>query len=533
MKVLLQLGFVSLITSCGIPGDAEVTTNTDSTGDETAALSIAVQLTPTSLNLPIGATADLSVTLSAPAATSRKWVLSVSGLPDGVTAAFDSPTLTTGATANLKLIASAGATSGLTKFEVRAASGFASHVAHADLTLEDASLAPPTGVLANGIALNALAGAAGSNRLFLLTVPAGARNLKIESLGGSGNASLYVKQGGLPTGVDFDCRPHLAGNDESCEFASPAPGTWDVLLKGTAAYSGLSLLARFDAPGTGGGPGGGGGGNGSGVGPNGGTVTRLHFALTGDTRPPACEDTANYPTPVIDAIAVAAQRRNAQFGLDLGDHIYVCNGDLNVANTQMNLYLQALHRFSGTWFMTMGNHECWHGPCLLESTNANYSAFMRALSPISNKPYYAFNIETSNGRATFVVIADNGWDSRQATWLRQTLADADLHAKYTIVARHHPEGDNSVATNSESIAIIRQHKFALLLTGHEHSYHHMTTDQGRDLVMGTGGAPLLAAGSTFNGYAMVDQLADGRLQVSVFDINGDLQRDVWTVGPNQ
>ena len=116
-------------------------------------------------------------------------------------------------------------------------------------------------------------------------------------------------------------------------------------------------------------------------------------------------------------------------------------------------------------------------------------------------------------------------------WLEQTLAEADASSKYTIVSRHHPEGDSSVATNPEGMAIIRRHKFALFLAGHSHLYRHMTTDGGRDLVLGTGGAPLLAAGS-FNGYAMIDQLPAGELQVSVFDLNGDTQQDVWRVGPN-
>src|SRR5439155_26414107 len=128
-------------------------------------------------------------------------------------------------------------------------------------------------------------------------------------------------------------------------------------------------------------------------------------------------------------------------------------------------------------------------------------------------------------------IADNGWDSAQASWLESTLQDADAHAKYTLVIRHHPEGDSSVTTNAASMQIIRAHKFALLLTGHSHLYRHMTTDSGRDLVLGIGGAPLATSGA-FNGYAMVDQLADGKLQISVYNLAGNLQTDSWTVGPN-
>lgn len=269
----------------------------------------------------------------------------------------------------------------------------------------------------------------------------------------------------------------------------------------------------------------------TGIGPQGGSVDRLLFAVSGDTRPARCEDTAGYPTAVINKIADKMRERGAQFALDLGDHMYVCNGDLGTAQAQMNLFQQARQRFGGTWFMTEGNHECFHGPCLEGSTNANYVAFMDALGPISSTPYYAFNVQTAQGLASFVVIADNSWDAHQASWLESTLAQADRAAKWTIVARHHPEGDTSVATNPEIMTIVRRHKFALLLTGHAHKYEHQRTDGGRDLVLGTGGAPLIAAG-TFYGFALVEGLAGGQLQVTVYDSTTDRQMDLWTVGPN-
>ena len=279
-------------------------------------------------------------------------------------------------------------------------------------------------------------------------------------------------------------------------FASDGGGIVAIADAGVVAIADGGLAVIADG---GGGP----------VGRTGGTVNLLHFAITGDTRPPNCEDTANYPTPIIDAIADAAKAKGAQFALDLGDHMFVCNNDLAVATAQMNLYMGAIARLQKTWFMTMGNHECFHGPCFLNSQNANYVAYMNALAPLATKPYYSFNVQTSLGRATFVTIADNAWDATQAAWLTQTLADADAHSTYTLVARHHPEADTSVATNPDIMAIVRAHKFALFLSGHTHTYHHGTTDNGRDLVMGIGGAPLISGGA-FNGYGMIDQLPNGR-----------------------
>jgi hypothetical protein len=270
------------------------------------------------------------------------------------------------------------------------------------------------------------------------------------------------------------------------------------------------------------------------VGPQGGTVDLLHFGVSGDTRPPSCEDTAGYPTSIIDGIGDAERAANAQFALDLGDHMYVCNNSASIAQQQMSLFIQGTQHFGGTWFMTEGNHECMgsgSGFCPTGSSNANFNAFLSALAPISSAPYYSVDVQTSLGLARFVFVADNSWDSGQATWLDQVLTDADAHAKYTIVAKHHPVGDSSVAANSQIVQVIRSHKFALLLTGHAHRYQHGTGDQGRDVIIGNGGAPLVSGG-TFNGYAIIDQQRDGTLQFTMYDLASGTAQDQWSVGPN-
>ena len=196
--------------------------------------------------------------------------------------------------------------------------------------------------------------------------------------------------------------------------------------------------------------------------------------------------------------------------------------------------MQGVSHFGGTWFMTEGNHECMgsgSGYCPTGSSNVNFQAFLQALAPVSSTPYYSVNVQTSLGLATFVIVADNSFDSAQQTWLESTLTTADANAKYTIIAKHHPEGDTSVAANSTIMSIIRSHKFALLLTGHSHEYRHQTTDSGRDLVLGNGGAPLISAG-TFNGYGVIDEQSNGQLQVSIFDVQSGAMQDQWSVSPN-
>jgi hypothetical protein len=271
------------------------------------------------------------------------------------------------------------------------------------------------------------------------------------------------------------------------------------------------------------------------VGPHGGTVNLLKFGITGDTRPPnsgPLTASNTYPTMVMNTIVDQMAVHAVQFGLDLGDHMYSnSRTNLPLATQEMNLYLGSVGRLGKTWFMTQGNHECYGGGCFAGSTNGDHVAFMTALAPISSTPYYTFDVTTSLGLATFVIIADESYDHTQATWLAQTLATADSKAKYTIVVRHHPEGDTSVSTNAAEMQVVRQHKFALFLTGHNHLYKHMTVDNGRDIILGTGGAPLIAGGS-FHGYAIIEQQTTGHLAVTVYDINSATPVDTWSVGPN-
>ncbi len=107
---------------------------------------------------------------------------------------------------------------------------------------------PGAGELSNGVPVTGLSGGQGSETYFTIEVPAGASNLVISISGGSGDADLYVRHGSEPTTGSWDCRPYLNGNNETCTFASPAAGTWYVMIRGFTSYSGVSLVASFDEP---------------------------------------------------------------------------------------------------------------------------------------------------------------------------------------------------------------------------------------------------------------------------------------------
>jgi serine protease len=93
-----------------------------------------------------------------------------------------------------------------------------------------------------------LSGARNSQQFFTLAVPAGATNLRFQISGGTGDADLYVRFNAQPTTSQWSCRPFVDGNNETCTVAAPAAGTWHVMIRGFAAYSGVTLAGSYTAP---------------------------------------------------------------------------------------------------------------------------------------------------------------------------------------------------------------------------------------------------------------------------------------------
>lgn len=100
-------------------------------------------------------------------------------------------------------------------------------------------------VLTNGRPFYGLAASQSFQTFFQLAVPAGATNLSFKLSGGSGDADLYVRIGSAPTLTIFNCRPHLNGNNETCNFSAPQAGTYYVMMHAYAAYSGVTLIGEF------------------------------------------------------------------------------------------------------------------------------------------------------------------------------------------------------------------------------------------------------------------------------------------------
>ncbi|MBW3549441.1 MAG: S8 family serine peptidase, partial [Proteobacteria bacterium] len=101
------------------------------------------------------------------------------------------------------------------------------------------------GTLTKGVTETSLSASTGNSLSYTLEVPSGATDLSFVISGGTGDADLYVKYGSAPTDSSYDCRPYKSGNEERCDFASPAAGTWYVRVKAYSSFSGVNLTGNY------------------------------------------------------------------------------------------------------------------------------------------------------------------------------------------------------------------------------------------------------------------------------------------------
>ncbi|MNS99567.1 Xanthomonalisin precursor [compost metagenome] len=101
----------------------------------------------------------------------------------------------------------------------------------------------PEGIpLTNKVTVGGLAGAAASETVYTFEAAAG-KTLSVLTYGGSGNVSVYLAQGRVPTATDNDAKSTRPGNTETVRVAKPVAGTYYIKVVGEAAYSGVSILA--------------------------------------------------------------------------------------------------------------------------------------------------------------------------------------------------------------------------------------------------------------------------------------------------
>jgi serine protease len=100
-------------------------------------------------------------------------------------------------------------------------------------------------VLQNGVPVTGLSATTNNAVNYTMSVPAGATNLVFHTSGGTGDADLYVRFGSPPTTSTFTCRSWTSTNNETCTIAAPQAGTWYVMVRAYATFSGVTLTGSY------------------------------------------------------------------------------------------------------------------------------------------------------------------------------------------------------------------------------------------------------------------------------------------------
>jgi Calcineurin-like phosphoesterase len=274
----------------------------------------------------------------------------------------------------------------------------------------------------------------------------------------------------------------------------------------------------------------------AGAGPGGGLLDQLTFAVVGDTRPANVDDTAGYPTPIVGQIwtDVAADPAQPRFALTSGDYMFASTTGGQV-DPQLDAYLGARAAYTGVVYPAMGNHECNGytdsncGPNNKDGEPDNYAEFMsRMVMPLGEtRPYYIERFAATDGSwsAKFIFVAANAWDATQNAWVNLMETEPTT---YTFVIRHEPPESNTAPGVDPTTLILARFPLTMLITGHTHTYQHIPAY--REILVGNGGAPLTGA---YNyGFVIVQQQADGTLQVTSKDYQSLAAIDQFTINPD-
>jgi len=274
----------------------------------------------------------------------------------------------------------------------------------------------------------------------------------------------------------------------------------------------------------------------AGAGPGGGILDDLRFAVVGDTRPANLDDTAGYPTAIVQQIwaGVEAETPRTAFAITTGDYMFASTGGSQVG-PQLDLYLGARATYSGIVYPALGNHECNGytksncGPGGIDGAPPNYTQFLdRMLGPIGEaRPYFIERFAASDGSwtAKLVFVAGNAWTDAHAQWLELVLGEPTT---YTFVIRHEQHDADTAPGVGPSQQIIAKYPLTLMIVGHSHTYRHIPAY--REIIVGNGGAPLTS--STNYGYVIVARQPDGTIQVTSSDYQSHASVDQFSVTAN-
>lgn len=97
-------------------------------------------------------------------------------------------------------------------------------------------------ILENAKAIS-ISGQEGQELAYQFSAPSEADSVSISLSAGTGDADLYVKNDGKVSLNNYDCRPWLTGNNETC--ALTGPGEYSILVRGYNQFTQVNLVASY------------------------------------------------------------------------------------------------------------------------------------------------------------------------------------------------------------------------------------------------------------------------------------------------
>jgi hypothetical protein len=201
-RVSAYAAFLHAHIGSGDPGDFSVS----------AATTLATLTTGESMSTTI------STTATDPA---QVLTLSAAGLPSGLTATFAPEAITTGSSSTITLTASSATPPGIYDITVAAAGDVTRSATMTVVVVRAPNLTNAVSVTASGVSFTPSYG--------------------------RGNADPYVRFKAAPTTRSYTCKSTKPGTSEACTFTAPTAGTYYVMVRGTAAYAGVTLRGSYSS----------------------------------------------------------------------------------------------------------------------------------------------------------------------------------------------------------------------------------------------------------------------------------------------
>ncbi|PNQ57666.1 alkaline serine protease, partial [Vibrio agarivorans] len=102
----------------------------------------------------------------------------------------------------------------------------------------------PSEELVSGLPVNWLSSLSGEKAYYHMDLEAG-KQLTVVTIGGFGNADMYLKFGEQPTLSSWDCRPLQNDNNETCTIEVTQSGRYHVMINPQSWYFGMTIQANY------------------------------------------------------------------------------------------------------------------------------------------------------------------------------------------------------------------------------------------------------------------------------------------------